>query len=207
MRYSSDFSGRGKLSETVNWENDVGVLAECAPIKIGADMGKYKIVKLDISWNDSIIQRPDSEWWVYPSMKTSGRNNRYRGLIKRWWSDPFTGTYRRHHFRSLAQMLGLNWVKIAQPNHQKIVGRLALIEKKDLLTKERFPGMQPPPLLPPLPTQTRSSPSLRTEVIGRESQDVEAEGHPGAPLAARPSRCSCSSGASTSVSAWRSSSV
>ena len=47
-RYSSDFSGRGKLSEAVDWENDIGILAERAAIKIGADMGKYKIVKLDM---------------------------------------------------------------------------------------------------------------------------------------------------------------
>jgi len=111
-RYFSDFSRSGKLSEAVNWENDVGVLAECAAIKIGADMGKYKIVKLDISWNDPIIQRTNSEWWVYTSMKTSGRNNRYRCLIKLRRSDPFTWPYGRHRFRSHTKMLRLNRVKI-----------------------------------------------------------------------------------------------
>ncbi|SUZ59185.1 uncharacterized protein METZ01_LOCUS12039 [marine metagenome] len=40
-------------------------------------------------------------------------------------------------------MVRLDWVKIAQPNHRKIVGRLALTEKNDLLTKEGLSGKQP----------------------------------------------------------------
>ena len=137
----SNFSSERHLPQTFYREDDIGILPECAAVKIRAYVRNYEVTKVHITWNNPIIQRPHGERRVHTSMNTRCGNNRYRGLIKRWWSDPFTGTYRWHHFRAIAQMIRLNWVKIAQPNHQKIVGRLVLTEKRGLLTGERLFGM------------------------------------------------------------------
>ena len=130
-------------SEMCIRDSDIGILAECAAVKIGAYVRNYEVTELNISRDNPIVQRSHGERRVCASVQTCGGNDRYRGLIKRWWSEPFHGTYRRHSLCSHTEMVRLDWVKIAQPNHRKIVGRLALTEKNDLLTKERLSGKQP----------------------------------------------------------------
>ena len=65
----------GHLAQPVEWKPEVWVLLKTAAIKVGAYVGHHHIGKIDVSWEQAVVDRAEIKRRIRATVQSRGRDD------------------------------------------------------------------------------------------------------------------------------------